>query len=325
MVGELPDDVEAQRARELGIRSYVAVPVHREGAVRGCLCLVSGERRELDEEQLRSLETLAREVGLALDSIALRSRLRRLLREAERKNVELEAFVSAVSHELKTPLSVIRAAAEILGEDLAAELPRTAVEIFESIGGSVERMHGALESLLELSRIGLVAHPRELVPVAAVVEEAIALSEHYLRGRSIRLRRQLEAFEMRLDHSRIVEVLVNLLTNAAKYGCDPDDPEIVVSAGREGEWGFFRVADNGAGVPIDLRPQLFQPFRRGSVDRDIEGSGLGLFLARRIVESHGGKLLLVEGESSRGATFEARLPLFSTEAGEPSDEGEELS
>jgi len=237
-----------------------------------------------------------------------------LLLEAERKNRELESFVYSVSHELKTPLAVIRGASEILADDVQFPNETEAGPLVEAIAKSSQRMEATLETLLELSRIGLVSYPDELVLVEDLVQTALEIVGQQLESRGIRVCRQFPPVRVYVDRLRMIEVFVNLLTNAAKYGGDPVKPEIGICASSDGGWVTVTVNDNGPPIPYESIATIFEPFRRGSNVGGAEGSGLGLFIARRIVESHQGEIR-VRSSAEGGNDFEIRLPLENPDTG----------
>jgi signal transduction histidine kinase len=170
-----------------------------------------------------------------------------------------------------------------------------------------------VDDLLDLSRIarGQVPLRRERLDLAAVVRLAVQTSEPLIQARNHRLTVSLPDRPLALegDQARLVQVLTNLLNNAAKY-TDPGG-RIELSAGQEGDEAVVRVRDSGVGIPRDMLPRIFDLFMQveGSRDRSQGGLGIGLALVRRLVELHGGTVSAHSTGPGRGSEFVVRLPL----------------
>jgi len=207
-----------------------------------------------------------------------------------------DALIASVSHDLRTPLTTIKA----LAHDLAEHGDDRAVTIEEE----ADRLNRFVADLLDLSRLNAGELPVTLEIVAA--EDLIGAALQRVSG-SIgerEVRASLDPFEPlllgRMDFVQSLRVLVNLVENAHKYG--RDEP-IDLTAAREGDRLVFRVADRGPGVPEDERERIFQPFyRRPGVAPDAGGAGLGLSISRRLAEAQGGTLA-VEPRAGGGSTF----------------------
>ena len=212
-----------------------------------------------------------------------------------------DALIAAVSHDLRTPLTTIKA----LAHDLAEHGDERAVIIEEE----ADRLNRLVADLLDLSRLNAGALPVTLEIVAA--EDLLGAALQRVSGsigeRGVRA--SLDPREPlllgRMDFVQSLRVLVNLVENAHKYGAgEPVD----VSAAREGDRLVFRVADRGPGVPEDERERIFQPFyRRPGTSPDVGGAGLGLSISRRLAEAQGGTLT-VEARPGGGSTFVFDLP-----------------
>jgi signal transduction histidine kinase len=231
-----------------------------------------------------------------------------LIRELESKNAELEGFTYTVSHDLKSPLITIRGFLGMIRKDL--EQGRT-----DRLEGDVGRMALAadnmerlLHELLRLSRIGRVTNPSQRVPFALVVREAMALVQARLDGRGIRLVIEEPLPEVYGDRLRLVEVVQNLVDNAAKFIGDRADPLIRigsrVAASPPGPVLF--VEDNGLGIEPRFQEKVFGLFQK--LDPGAEGSGVGLALVKRIVEGHGGRVWIESEGRDRGTRVCFTLP-----------------
>lgn len=221
------------------------------------------------------------------------------------KNAELERFINAVSHDLKSPLITIQTFLTYLDQDVArGEL----VDVPRHIGfirNASTKMQQLLEELLRLSRVGRDASPPEEMTLVDVVHEALSLVAGRFAQRSIAVKVTSEPVVLTGDRRRLVELFQNLLDNAAKF--IGEQPEPLVQVGVETVCGELAlcVRDNGIGFESRHRDRLFDPFSR--LNADAEGSGMGLALVKRIVQLHGGRVWAESDGLGLGAIFKFTL------------------
>ncbi|MGE5126216.1 MAG: sensor histidine kinase [Betaproteobacteria bacterium] len=228
-------------------------------------------------------------------------------RELEERSAEVERFTYVVSHDLKSPLVTIRGFLGYVECDAReGDLTRLAADIGR-IRGATDRMARLLDDLLELSRTGHIDRPSADVALLDVVREARGLVEGRLGARGVRLEIEGPLPAVHGDAPRLVELFQNLLDNAAKFMGDQPDPRVWIGA-RPCEGGLVRsfVRDNGVGIDPAHSERVFELFHR--LDPQQEGTGLGLALARRIVESHGGRIWVESAGAGQGSTFFFTLP-----------------
>jgi signal transduction histidine kinase len=250
------------------------------------------------EQKSRELEALAAELRGA----------NARLQELDRMKDE---FLSTVSHELRTPLTSIRSFSEILFDnpDLGVGDRRKflAVIVKES-----ERLTRLINQILDLAKMeaGSLDWEMESLDPREVVEEAIAITSALFAERASRLEVQIapELPTVYADRDRLIQVLVNLLSNAAKF-CAEKAGQVVVTAENQPEGLQISVADNGRGVPPENRQLIFEKFQQASTNLTDKprGTGLGLTISRQIVEHFGGRIW-VEPASGAGARFCLVLP-----------------
>jgi len=226
--------------------------------------------------------------------------------ELKDRNVELERFLYMVSHDLKTPLITIRGYLGLLGKDLAGAMDDKAHRDMAVIDGAVDRMQRLLGEVLELSRVGRVVSPSETVPLGELAAEALANAAGPIRERGVRVEIPPDLPEVFGDRPRLVELLQNLVENAVKYMGDQAEPRIEVGVRRDARALVCFVRDNGMGVEPRFHERVFRPFEQ--LDPALEGTGLGLALARRIVEVHGGRIWVESEGKNQGSTFCFTLP-----------------
>lgn len=230
----------------------------------------------------------------------------KLIEELEAKNAELERFAYTVSHDLKSPLITIRGFLGFLHEDSrAGNMPRLEADI-QRITGATDKMQALLNDLLELSRVGRLINKPELVPFHQIVTEAVELVHGRLSNGVIEVSIANDLPMVYVDHPRLVEVMQNLIDNAAKFMGDQSSPRIEIGQkGFSSEMPVFYVRDNGVGIPAEFMENIFGLFNK--LDARTEGTGVGLALVKRIIEFHHGKIW-AESEPGNGATFYFSLP-----------------
>ncbi|MDQ3966001.1 MAG: HAMP domain-containing histidine kinase, partial [Actinomycetota bacterium] len=240
------------------------------------------------------------EVATSFDTMA--ESLERLF-EAERESKEtLRRFLANASHELRTPLTSILGYLDVLEEsgDKDPVIRRRALKAMREEGGRMARL---VEDLLVLARLDAQREmPTELVDLVMLAREA---TENH-PGRRIEFTAPDSVVSVLADREALRRVIWNLLSNAVKH--TPPEKKILVSVDREGQEAVLSVADEGAGIPENALPHVFERFYRAESSRAGEGSGLGLAIVRETVEALEGRVE-VESVPSKGSTFTVRLPL----------------
>lgn len=224
-----------------------------------------------------------------------------LIGELEARNAELERFTYTVSHDLKSPLITIRgflghieqAAVEGRMDEMKADMER--------VYRSTSKMHQLLDDLLDLSRIGRQAKSAESVALDSIVLDALDRTHGRLTEVKASVEVEGNLGTVLVDRERVVEVLQNLIDNAAKFMGDQAEPHIWIGARDVGPGRAFFVRDNGAGIPARHHERVFNLFDK--LDPRSAGTGVGLALVRRIIEVHGGRVWVESEGEGRGATF----------------------
>ncbi|MCC6300045.1 MAG: PAS domain S-box protein [Anaerolineales bacterium] len=229
-----------------------------------------------------------------------------LIAELEAKNEELERFTYTVSHDLKAPLITMGGFLGFLEQDaLKGDTVRLKEDLLR-ISEANLKMQRLLNELLELSRIGRMMNFPEDVPFEQIVTDALARVASRLEEKRIQVKTAERPPVVRGDRLRLVEVLQNLLDNAAKFMGAQPHPRIEIGFENRSDETVFFVRDNGIGIDPKFHAKVFDLF--GKLDPQAEGTGIGLALVKRIVEVHGGKIW-IESELGNGAAFYFTLPL----------------
>jgi two-component system sensor histidine kinase KdpD len=243
------------------------------------------------------IEAIARQAGLALGRVKFADQAREAALRVRTEETRT-ALLSAVSHDLRTPLAVITGAATTLRDD-GERLPAAARrDLSSQIVEDASRLERVLGNLLQLTRVesGLVP-TRELIPVEELVGGALTRMEATLGTWKVDLDVPPDLV-VSVDPVLFEQVLINLIDNAVKHGAPP----LELHASREGDRVVLDVIDHGSGVPSGMGAALFDKFVRAS---SAPGAGLGLAVVRAIVEAHGGR---VQVDNVPGARFRVELP-----------------
>ena len=304
--------------RELGIRSYIGVPLRVRGKVLGAIAFIAAESgQRFDEADLAVAQDLADRAAIAIEN----AQLYRELRDADRRKDE---FLATLAHELRNPLAPIRNALQLL------RMPGASAAVADDARQMMERqlqqMVRLVDDLLDVSRItrNRLELRRERIEFAAVIQNAVETSRPLIdQGRhTLTVHLPPEAVYLDGDAVRLAQVFSNLLNNSAKY-TEPGGKISLTAAVDDGQVAV-RVADTGIGIPAESLPQVFEMFSQ--VERNLNraqgGLGIGLTLVRRLVEMHGGSVEAHSAGPGQGSEFVVRLPTVApaTEEAAPRNE-----
>ena len=291
------------------IKAWLGVSLRASGKLMGYIALDSRQPAKFNKHDAEMAVSFAEQVSIALEKARLFSELQekfterqKLVEELENKNAELERFTYTVSHDLRSPLVTIKGFLGYLEKDASVGNMENFRKDMARISGATDRMDNLLKDLLELSRVGRLVNKPKDIAFAELVKEAVEIVHGRLEARGITLQIQPNLPIVRVDQPRLIEVLQNLVDNAAKYMGDQTDPLIVIGATEIdviGNRAFF-VCDNGMGIAPEYHERIFGLFDK--LDVSSEGTGIGLALVKRIIEFHGGRIW-VESEVGRGSTF----------------------
>jgi PAS domain S-box-containing protein len=297
----------------LPARASLHVPLLVADRAIGALSLQDMERENaftLDDQRL--LSTIAATLAVAIDNARLGAELRlklaereTLIRELAARNADLERFTYTVSHDLKSPLISIRGFLGYLEQDMAAGNQERLQDDLTRITQATDKMYRLLNELLEFSRVGRQRNPPETLPMGEIVNEARLLTDGRLAARGVEVVVAPHLPSVRGDRVRLVEVVQNLLDNAAKFMGSQPAPRVEIGV-RPGTEPVFYVRDNGQGIEAAYLEMVFGLFDK--LDAQSDGTGIGLALVRRIVETHGGRIWAESDGPGQGTTFCFTLP-----------------
>jgi len=250
---------------------------------------------------------LRRENVALLERLSLRTvELEAANRELHVANRELEAFSYSVSHDLRAPLRTIDGLLRVVEEDFGAGLAPEARQRIASISAQAARMGELIDDLLRLSRLGREPLQKRAVDMRGLVQEVVGELHAAEAARHLDIRiGDLPAAQA--DPSLLRQVWVNLVANALKFTRRRERALIEIGGAERAGDKLYSIRDNGAGFDPRRAERLFGIFQRLHAAEEFEGTGVGLSIARRIIERHGGSIW-AEGEPDRGASFHFTLP-----------------
>ncbi len=330
-----PADDEEGVTPDLGVRlegewhpeDVLFVPLYtKDGAVMGYLSVDDPiDRKPPTRETIEVLEILATQAVVAVQNAALYERLHgsmRQLEEATERAEELNrlksSFVSTVSHELRTPLAAIRAYTEELLQRVGSTNPQRQREFLDVIHEQSLKLQRLIESILDLSQFesGRIRMHREPFSLVALVKDVAQELRTAAEPRGLTVQLELPGSEIVVEADRdlIRRVILQLGSNAVKFTRGAG--RIMLRAAIEGRSVRVEVEDTGIGIPQEELARIFDQFYQvdGSLSREYPGVGLGLSIARSIVEWHGGEIH-VESDVGKGSRFVVVLPATASDAG----------
>jgi PAS domain S-box-containing protein len=300
-----------------GVRGVMAVPLQVKGEVVGALSTAHREVRSFSEADLELLQAFADQAALAMRNVQLFVQEQAARAEAEAANRAKDEFLALLAHELRNPLApIVTAAALLRRPDPPAALLERATAIVERQARNLGRL---LDDLLDVSRItrGRIDLRWETVLLADAVGRAVEAARPLVdeRRQALSLALPTVPLYVEADPTRLEQIVVNILNNAAKY--TPPEGRISVRVSGEDGHAVVRVADTGVGIAPEMLPRIFELFAQGdqSLAHTSGGLGVGLTLVRRLVELHGGRVAVDSGGPGRGSEFTIRLPLSRNHPG----------
>ena len=305
LASRLSNPDSAAFVRSLGTRSAICAPLMIRGVILGALSCMSPETERYGNDELRLLEDVAHRAALAVDNA-------RTYRRAQQAAEMRRDLVAVVAHDLKNPLNAVAMAAALLSKSAVAgaegDRARRQTGI---ITRATERMNRLIHDLLDVSAIDAGRLELELVPhrVGPIVSEAVDSMAPMAHEKQLTIEREVapeaETLSALCDRERLLQIFSNLIGNAIKFA--EAGGRIVVSAHRVDGALSFAVADNGPGIAEEHLPHLFDRFWRVR-GRKRDGTGLGLWIVKGLVEAHGGKVS-VATTLGAGAKFSFTVPL----------------
>ena len=285
---------------------YAGAPLILRSNIRlGTLCVIDHHARTISVEQRQALEAIARQVVSLLE-------LRLQLQARARLDRAKDDFVSMVNHELRTPLTSIRGALSLLQNQVAGTLTPQSLIMVDIANRNSERLLNIVNDILDMSKLeaGKMELHRERAALQPILQKAVELNRAYCESHKTRLdvlpSEGMDALHVMADEQRLVQVMSNLISNAAKFS--HADDVIQIAARRSGNFAEISVTDHGPGISPEDQKSLFSKFKQfgHETHTNAPGTGLGLNICKLIVEQHGGT---ISCDSAPGlTTFRFTIP-----------------
>jgi PAS domain S-box-containing protein len=300
---ELGDDGGARMFNAIGVKAIICAGLVKEGRLVAMMAVHQSTPREWSDREIALVGDVVDRCWAHIERV----RDNAMLREQDRRKDE---FLATLAHELRNPLAPMRYAVATMR--LAGD-PAAQVRAQDVLDRQVSQMARLIDDLLDLSRInrGLIQLQREPVRLQQLMERAVEAARPAIDTAHHRLELQLPDPDVlvQADPARIIQVIGNLLNNAAKY--TPDGGHIRLAAWRAGRHAVLEVADNGIGIPPEQQGMLFQMFTQlhHTAARAQGGLGIGLALVKTLVQMHGGSVRVFSAGLDEGTRFTVELPL----------------
>ncbi len=317
----LPEKCGFLSEEEAGV--FVITPLVTGGGMQGCFITAHPERNAHAAQVLRLLDMICVVITTGIQRYMLEGRLRKshqeLEQRVEERTAELQDFVYTVSHDLKSPLHAARGFTEMIREKLAGQL-RTEDDAFmlRRLEENISQCIAMIDHLLILSRLGTSEMEIETVDLKSIIQDYV-LEHQALKRQQADIDVQMDGDlpKIRGDRKRLMQLFTNLFDNSIKYRRG-STVSITISARHENGWAEIAVRDNGQGIETEELTKVFKIFYRGrNADHGgAEGTGVGLAIARKIVEQHGGAIR-IESRPGEGTTVLLTLPAAGGKAVSP--------
>lgn len=321
-VNEMSHDSDHRLAiASLTLRSYIRVPLIAAGKTLGVLTVVYAESgRHYGESDLEPMTRLGELVAFAVQNAQAHARLKAL---TDRK----DEFLATLAHELRNPLAPVLSSAQVL--DRAATDPERVRTLAAVIHRQAKHMISLVEDLLDVARVsrGDFGFSPKCIELTGAVQQSIEQVRPQFEKRNHVLATSglADPLWVNADSTRLVQVISNVLSNAARY--TPDGGHIRLNVRTEDRKAVIEISDDGIGIPPDFLPHVFDLFSQHSrgIERNHAGLGIGLALVKRLVERHGGTVLAHSAGAGQGSTFTILLPLIVVPALTPTAPRERAS
>lgn len=302
------DDDDRRSYVLTAIRAVICVPIFKSGRFVAAMAVHMNVPRNWSKGDVELVQQVASRCWESIERARVEHERAALLDAARSANRAKDEFLAMLGHELRNPLAPIATALQLmkLRGDPLFDRERTVIE------RQVEHLTRLVDDLLDVSRItrGKVELKREVVEIADIVTRAVEMASPLLeqQAHDLVLHVTRSGLDVDVDPARLTQVLTNLLTNACKY--TGPGGHISISAMAEGDDVVVRVQDNGIGISVEVLPHIFGPFVQGRqpIDRELGGLGLGLTIAKNLVEQQGGSVTANSEGTDRGSEFVVRLP-----------------
>jgi light-regulated signal transduction histidine kinase (bacteriophytochrome) len=292
----------------------VHVPMFSKETIIGIMSVRGNPTTALTETHMRLLESVGNLTALAAEKAKLYEETLKISLEIQRRNQELDDFTYVVSHDLKEPLISIEGFSRILQADYREVIQAEGKEYLDSIVGATTRMKGLIDDLLMLSRVSRPSEAAKPVALAKVFQDITTDMEFTIRQKKVTFIVPQPLPTVYGTEIQLQIVFRNLIGNAVKFNNKPDPTVEIGFQIAENNMYLFHVKDNGIGIGKDFFDKVFVIFQRLHRREEYEGTGAGLAIVKKIIETNKGKIW-IESEVGKGSTFFFTIPKGSPHNG----------
>jgi PAS domain S-box-containing protein len=305
VVDDIGDAKGLRSFKSEGARSAVIVPIIRATEILGVIEVASHSPRKFRIDEVRLLEAIGHQMGIAVQKARLMQEAERRAQELERSNADLQHFAYIASHDLQEPLRMVSSYMQLLSRRYKEKLDADADEFIGYAVDGAKRMQALINALLSYSRVGTQGKGLEPTDCAKVLDDTLVALKNAIEDSEAQISRGALPTVMG-DATQLGQVFQNLIANSIKFR-NHHAPVVRISAERKGAEWVFTVADNGIGFDAEYADRVFVMFQRLHGRDAYPGTGIGLAVCKKIVERHGGKIW-VDSKPGEGASFHFTLP-----------------
>jgi signal transduction histidine kinase/CHASE1-domain containing sensor protein len=294
--------------REFGIQSLLAVPMMSKGNLIGAITLDhNGKRHRFTGREQALVEGIASQAAVAVENTKLLSEMQKQTELIAKKHKDLESLLVIVSHDLKNPLVALEGMTSLLREESGNQLSENGQHYLSRIQANIRQMDALIKDVHELSRIGRVETQIENLNVKEIVSEVLAELRERPESSNVSILNEVRVERLCYNRRGLKQIFSNLVGNAIKFSAYQENGQVVLGSEEAlGEFRFY-VKDNGLGIDKQHHQCIFDLFHRLQELKNVEGTGVGLTIVQRILETYGGRVWL-DSEKGRGTIFYFSIP-----------------
>lgn len=301
---------DLQIALELNLKSVMIVPISSHNKTVGAISFVSTNEAKLyTKEDLAIAEELASRSALAIENAQLYKKSQEEIEERKKLEAQKDEFIGVASHELKTPVTSLKAFGQVLQNKFAKEGNKASEDLLKKMDNQINKLNNLIEDLLDISKIesGRLQYRDRSFSFDELVDEVIEEVQRTTQKHKL-IKKGKTDTKIFGDRERIGQVITNFLTNAIKYSITSD--KITILSSKDEDKISFYVKDYGIGIPKNRLKNVFERFYRvkGKTQETVPGMGLGLYIASEIIKRHKGRIW-AESKKGEGSKFCFTLPI----------------
>lgn len=294
--------------RLFNIRSVLVVPLISKGNLIGAMTLDhEGKQRRFSSREQAIIAGIAAQSAIAIENVSLLTETRKQSELIGKKNKELESFLFIVSHDLRNPILALGGMASLLGEECGEELSEDGKHYLTRIQANLTHMELLIKDVLELSKIGRTETQLDKIDVQETLDEILMDSPLKPSQQHVEVCNKNQVQVLRYNRHGLRHIFSNLIENALKFCAYQESARVEIGSEEDEKEYRFYVKDNGVGIDPKYHHSIFDLFYRIQDLKTVEGTGVGLTIVQRVLETYGGRIW-VDSEKGRGTTFFFAIP-----------------